>query len=1226
MKTSNHLRIGLSGRNVSGIIGGLTALLLSVFFMTGCPQVTNDPTPSFIAVTSIINVPGSVEAGVEFNLSGAAVLPENATNKTITWSLSDAGGTGVTSVAGGKATPTAAGHLKIQAAIANGRTAGSSSQTGLSFVLDFTIEVKPAFVKVSSIIGVPDKVVMGREINLNNTVVAPFNANYKTIQWSISDAGTTGAGALADNKTTPVAKGELKITAVIENGSGEGFNYTANFTITVITPEEFNAVTDISGVPAEAEAGIVIDLSGAVVAPANADNKTIVWSVVESGGTGVNVFSDSKATPSAAGTLKIRASIENGKVDGTAFVKDFEIAVKPAFVAVNGIGGVEATVGTGALIDLTTAAALPENATNKAIAWSLVDAGTTGVTEADLADDYKITPTATGILKLKASVANGSADRKTAFVKEIEIEVVAVIVPVTGLSGTVPAAGKVNTEINLSGIKAAPANATYQNIVWNVTDPGTTGVTEFVNSKATPSAAGTMKIQATVTNGTGPSIDYVSGEYTITVTIVEVTGITGVPETGLVNTERSLSGQVMPVNATYNKIVWTVTDGGTTGVPTGPVEENKVTPTGTGTLKVQGTVAKGKDGTADYVSQEFPINIVTEFIPVWRIIGDVLNIPEHHATREIDLTGAKARSTSGGGVEDNRTPTNTAIVWTLMDHGNTKVTEADLEDGKITPQAAGTLKIRATVAKGKTNGTEDFTQDVSLKIIFKAVTSITLPEMKWPNEEIDLNTAAVIIPGSGQRSSQSPVVWTVREAMSGVPAGVVTNGKVTPTDEGKLKLKAEIANGSGWGIPFVKDDLEISIKEESPVLLFKVVGSSEVPEGDSIDDLDTAFNYINSYSAAGDKYVVELKAPQFIKPYVSPDGEGKKDIEITLRGQGAQTIKWNNEDKNDDAWGLFTLRNNATLILDNNITVDGGKKEAIYSDDSSRNVAGVYRLINISAGHLLMKAGSLVTNVAGMDAVGPQRSGSTPTGSIKLEGGSISDNAATGVFVKDGVTFSMSSGSISNNGSYGLELISNATVTMSGGEISGNIKNAVYSNGTTCSFTMTGGSIINNEQGIRSGGFFYMTGGTIGNNGTTSTYKGFFMSLNAKLVIDKKVDISDEIIIQGSTTANGVIFLGPDFDSVSIITISVTTNGASGFPNTWKNAARVILKGGTPDAETVISETDFDNWKDTKFQMGTGYIHTSIWDYDHSYAKTGGSGHVNITYNAGYGAAQWVAD
>ncbi|MDR1174546.1 MAG: hypothetical protein LBK83_03620, partial [Treponema sp.] len=70
-------------------------------------------------------------------------------------------------------------------------------------------------------------------------------------------------------------------------------------------PPEFVAVTGITGVPTSGTAGVSIDLTG-TVAPANATNQAIVWSVKTDGGTGASISGNSLSTTSA-GTVALTA-------------------------------------------------------------------------------------------------------------------------------------------------------------------------------------------------------------------------------------------------------------------------------------------------------------------------------------------------------------------------------------------------------------------------------------------------------------------------------------------------------------------------------------------------------------------------------------------------------------------------------------------------------------------------------------------------------------------------------------------------------------------------------------------------------------------------------------------------------------------------------------------------------------------------------------------------------
>jgi uncharacterized protein YjdB len=90
------------------------------------------------------------------------------------------------------------------------------------------------------------------------------------------------------------------------------------------TSGSFVAVTGISGVPTSGTVG-TLTLAG-TVEPANATNKTIVWSLQSAGTTGASV-SGNTLTATAAGTATVRATITNGTAAGTNYTKDFPISI-----------------------------------------------------------------------------------------------------------------------------------------------------------------------------------------------------------------------------------------------------------------------------------------------------------------------------------------------------------------------------------------------------------------------------------------------------------------------------------------------------------------------------------------------------------------------------------------------------------------------------------------------------------------------------------------------------------------------------------------------------------------------------------------------------------------------------------------------------------------------------------------------------------------------------------
>ena len=188
--------------------------------------------------------------------------------------------------------------------------------------------------------------------------------------------------------------------------------------------------------------------------------------------------------------------------------------------------------------------------------------------------------------------------------------------------------------------------------------------------------------------------------------------------------------------------------------------------------------------------------------------------------------------------------------------------------------------------------------------------------------------------------------------------------------------------------------------------------------------LAAKLSWLQTNAVSNVDYTVEVTANESISP-TTLSYSGRTNISITLRGTGAvRTVSLSS------TGAMFAVRDGVTLVLDNNITLQG------RSDNTMSLVeVGV-------GGSLVMNAGSTVT-------------GNTSSG---WGGG--------GVFVDGGEyvfgTFTMNGGKISGNTTttFGGGVFVVGTFTMNGGEISGNTSpswgGGVYVNGT---FTKTGGTI-----------------------------------------------------------------------------------------------------------------------------------------------------------------------
>jgi fibronectin type 3 domain-containing protein len=264
-------------------------------------------------------------------------------------------------------------------------------------------------------------------------------------------------------------------------------------------------------------------------------------------------------------------------------------------------------------------------------------------------------------------------------------------------------------------------------------------------------------------------------------------------------------------------------------------------------------------------------------------------------------------------------------------------------------------------------------------------------------------------------------------------------------------------------------------------------------------------NAIASINAAGEgEYAITLASSITTGPITFDENDSKT---ITVKANGTRSLT------NSGGAALVTVPGSITLILDQNITLDGNSQS--------------YPVVNVlSGGTFVMNEGSTV--------MGARGSGVVSRGTFIMNGGNISSNITNtnyarsgGVYIAGG-TFTMSGGAISDNSvmsstaySYGGGVyIESGTFTMSGGAIS---RNSTWSTSSSYSysygggvyiasgtFTMSGGTISGNSGSYSSnsysygggvyveGGIFTKTGGTIDNTNTAKTGKVAYVKSGSK--------------------------------------------------------------------------------------------------------------------------------
>lgn len=394
------------------------------------------------------------QSSLTLNVGGSSTLtatvsPSNATNKTVTWTTSNAS---VATVSGGKVTAVGPGTATITATTSGGQKATCT----------VTVRVPVTGISIS-------RSTLALTVGATSTLtatVAPSNASDKSYSWSSSNSGV--ATVNSSGLVTAKANGTATITATTTDGGKK-----ASCTVTVTTPA--------SGVSVSPTAATIIKGQTrqltATVAPSSASNKSVSWS--SSNNTVATVSSAGLVTAKASGTADITVTTADGNYKAVC-----KVTVRVPVTGVS-ISRTNLSLIKGGIEQLS-ATVSPSDASNKTVSWTTTDKAVATVSSSGL-----VTAVGGGTATITATTADGS------YTDDCKVTV---SVPVDGIKfNDISANVGIGSTTKLN-YTITPPEATNKTVTWQSADPAVATVDE-TTGVITPVAPGGTEITVTTEDG-----------------------------------------------------------------------------------------------------------------------------------------------------------------------------------------------------------------------------------------------------------------------------------------------------------------------------------------------------------------------------------------------------------------------------------------------------------------------------------------------------------------------------------------------------------------------------------------------------------------------------------------------------------------------------------------------------------------------------------------------------
>jgi len=752
--------------------------------VSDCVTITIDP-----ILVSSISVQGqggatAVSSSASLQML-ATVSPANASNPSVSWSVTN--GTGTATINGsGLLTGGNPGTVQV-CATANDGSAVSDC---------VTITIDPILVSSISVQGQGGATNVSSSASLQMlATVSPANASNPSVSWSVTN-GTGTASINSSGLLTGGNPGTVQVCATANDGSSVSDCVTITIDPILVSSISVQGQGGANSIQAGSNLQMV-----ATVSPANASNQTVVWSVNNQSGTASIDPNTGLLSATTAGTVEVCATATDGSgVSGCTVITINTTTILVSAINVQGQGG-NSNVQAGANLQME-ATVSPANASNQTVVWSVTNQ--TGSATID-PNTGLLTGGSAGTVEVCATATDGSGVSGCTTITVLTAVVTVSSISVQGQGGQ----SNLTLGNNLQMVATVnPANATNSSVSWSVNNQTGTASIDPLTGLLSATAEGTVEVCATANDGSG-----VSGCTIITIDPILVSSITVQGQGGATNVSSSASLQmvatVSPSSASNSSLSWSVNN--QTGTATINPSTGVLSAGNPGTVEVCATANDGS-GVSDCIVITIDPILVSSIAVQGQ--GGATNV-QANASLQMLATVSPANAS------------NSSVSWSVINGtGTATINNA----GLLSAGNPGTVQVCATANDG--SGVSDC---VTITIDPILVSSITVQGQGGQTNVLSSSNLQMLATISPTNASNSSVSWSVNN-QTGTATINPSTGVLTAGNPGTVEVCATANDGSG-----ISDCIVITI---DPILVSSITvqgqgGATSVTASASLQMLAT---------------------------------------------------------------------------------------------------------------------------------------------------------------------------------------------------------------------------------------------------------------------------------------------------------------------------------------------------------------------------------------------------